>query len=145
MIGVFVGFSRIFLLGILIFKGLTARRLYKAFGVKGLTKFGKCYHPHADGQGNEQCCVRTSKCSERIDELLHERKWRYCQGKISDATKHQNALCESPYRAFSSRSGELCCSWRVEIYVVCLKSSVNGTRKQTKQKIQTNQLYWPSK
>jgi hypothetical protein len=33
---VFVGFSRIFLLGILIFKGLTARRLYKSFGVKGL-------------------------------------------------------------------------------------------------------------
>jgi hypothetical protein len=37
MIGVFVGFSRIFLLGILIFKGLTARRLYKSFSVKGLT------------------------------------------------------------------------------------------------------------
>jgi hypothetical protein len=37
MIGVFVGFSRIFLLGILIFQGLTARRLYKSFGVKGLT------------------------------------------------------------------------------------------------------------
>jgi hypothetical protein len=33
---VFVGFSRIFLLGILIFKGLTAQRLYKSFGVKGL-------------------------------------------------------------------------------------------------------------
>jgi hypothetical protein len=29
-------FSRIFLLGILIFEGLTARRLYKSFGVKGL-------------------------------------------------------------------------------------------------------------
>jgi hypothetical protein len=25
-----------------------------------------------------------------------------------------------------------------DMYVVCLKSSVNGTRKQTKQKIQTN-------
>jgi hypothetical protein len=36
MIGVFVGFSWIFLLGILIFKGFTARRLYKSFGVKGL-------------------------------------------------------------------------------------------------------------
>jgi hypothetical protein len=33
---VLVGFSRIFLLGILIFKGLTARRLYKSFSVKGL-------------------------------------------------------------------------------------------------------------
>jgi hypothetical protein len=31
-------FSRIFLLGILIFKGLTARRLYKSFGVKGLMR-----------------------------------------------------------------------------------------------------------
>jgi hypothetical protein len=33
--GNFVGFSRLFLLGVLIFKGLTARRLYKSFGVKG--------------------------------------------------------------------------------------------------------------
>jgi hypothetical protein len=32
----FVGFSRIFLLEILIFKGLPARRLYKSFGIKGL-------------------------------------------------------------------------------------------------------------
>jgi hypothetical protein len=31
-----VGFSRIFLLWILMFKGLTARRLYKSFCVKGL-------------------------------------------------------------------------------------------------------------
>jgi hypothetical protein len=38
MNSVFVGFSRIFLLGILIYKGLTARRLYKSFGVKGLKK-----------------------------------------------------------------------------------------------------------
>jgi hypothetical protein len=38
--GVFVGFSRIFL-GILIFKGLTGRRLYKSFGVKGLTYDGR--------------------------------------------------------------------------------------------------------
>jgi hypothetical protein len=29
-------FSRILLLGILIFKGLTAQHLYKSFGVKGL-------------------------------------------------------------------------------------------------------------
>jgi hypothetical protein len=35
-IGVFVCLSRIFLLVILIFKGLTTRRLYKLFGVKGL-------------------------------------------------------------------------------------------------------------
>jgi hypothetical protein len=40
MIGVFVGFSCIFVLGILIFKGLTARRLYKSFGVKGLKSLG---------------------------------------------------------------------------------------------------------
>jgi hypothetical protein len=32
----FVAFSRIFLLVILIFKRITARRLYKSFGVKGL-------------------------------------------------------------------------------------------------------------
>jgi hypothetical protein len=41
---VFVGFSRIFLLGILIFKGLTAQRLYKSFGVKELTYNAEFYH-----------------------------------------------------------------------------------------------------
>jgi hypothetical protein len=35
MVGAFVGFSRIFLLGILIFKGLTARRLRKCSALKG--------------------------------------------------------------------------------------------------------------
>jgi hypothetical protein len=39
MVGAFVGFSRIFLLGILIFKGFNARRLYKSFGAKGLMVF----------------------------------------------------------------------------------------------------------
>jgi hypothetical protein len=34
----FVGFLRILLLRILIFKGLTPRRLYKSFDVKGLNK-----------------------------------------------------------------------------------------------------------
>jgi hypothetical protein len=34
--------AEIFLLGILIFKGLTVRRIYKSFGVKGL-KFGGYY------------------------------------------------------------------------------------------------------
>jgi hypothetical protein len=34
--GVYVGFSSIFLLGTLNFEGLTARRLCKSFGVKGL-------------------------------------------------------------------------------------------------------------
>jgi hypothetical protein len=38
VIGVFVGFSRILLLEVLIFKGLTALRLYKSFGVKGLIR-----------------------------------------------------------------------------------------------------------
>jgi hypothetical protein len=37
MIVAFVGFSLIFLLGFLIFKGLTAPHLYKSFGVKGLS------------------------------------------------------------------------------------------------------------
>jgi hypothetical protein len=34
----FVGFSCLFLLVILIFKGLTARRLYKSFDDKGLIR-----------------------------------------------------------------------------------------------------------
>jgi hypothetical protein len=37
----FVGFLHIFLLTILIFKGLTPQRLYKTFGIKGLRL--KCY------------------------------------------------------------------------------------------------------
>jgi hypothetical protein len=39
---VFVGFSRTFLLGILIFKGLTVRRLYKSFGFNGLVNVLRC-------------------------------------------------------------------------------------------------------
>jgi hypothetical protein len=35
-VGYLLVFARIFLLMILIFKGLTAQRLYKSFGVKGL-------------------------------------------------------------------------------------------------------------
>jgi hypothetical protein len=38
MIVTFVGFSLIFLIVVLILKGLTARRLYKSFGFKGLIK-----------------------------------------------------------------------------------------------------------
>jgi hypothetical protein len=34
--GVFVGFSHMFLLGILIFKGLTVWRFYKSSDIKGL-------------------------------------------------------------------------------------------------------------
>jgi hypothetical protein len=39
-------FSRIFLLRILIFKGLTMQRLYKSFGVKGLKLFIIIIAPH---------------------------------------------------------------------------------------------------
>jgi hypothetical protein len=41
----------------------------------------------------------------------------------------------------------LCCALCILIMVVrgVSKRSVNGTRKQTKQKIQTNYLYWTSK
>jgi hypothetical protein len=39
---VVVGFSRIFLLGILIFIGLTARYLYKSIGFKGLSWLRHC-------------------------------------------------------------------------------------------------------
>jgi hypothetical protein len=40
-----VGFSRIFLQGILIFKELTAPRLYKSFGVKGFTFMPSIFSP----------------------------------------------------------------------------------------------------
>jgi hypothetical protein len=39
---------RDFLLGILIFKGLTARRLYTSFGVKGLRLVFVCHHYDLD-------------------------------------------------------------------------------------------------
>jgi hypothetical protein len=57
MICVFVGFSRVFLLGILIFKGLTARRLYKSFGVKGL----KHKYKAACGSQRYMCVTLGSK------------------------------------------------------------------------------------
>jgi hypothetical protein len=53
MIGVFFGFSRIFLLGILILKGLTARRLYMCFGVKGL------FNHSATSKSKEALCQKT--------------------------------------------------------------------------------------
>jgi hypothetical protein len=45
MFGVFVGFSRVFLLGILIFRGLTAPGLYKSFGLKGLVALAHFHTP----------------------------------------------------------------------------------------------------
>jgi hypothetical protein len=36
------------------------------------------------------------------------------------------------------RSLNVLCASKNYLYVVCVKCSVNGTRKQTKQKIQTN-------
>jgi hypothetical protein len=55
-LGVFIGFLRIFLLGILIFKGLTARRTCK-FGVKGLMLYS-CSTVTAEGirqDGKPRC------------------------------------------------------------------------------------------
>jgi hypothetical protein len=43
MIGALIGFSHMFLLGILIFKGLTVRRLYKSFGVKRVNFISTVY------------------------------------------------------------------------------------------------------
>jgi hypothetical protein len=50
----FVDFSRIFLMGILIFKGLTARRLYKSFGLKGLITFYHLIHLNVSPEGINQ-------------------------------------------------------------------------------------------
>jgi hypothetical protein len=68
MIGVFVGFSRIFLLGILIFKGLTARRLYKSFGVKGLYIIeADPFHPSLGSASwsNTRQCRGRAFCSQK--------------------------------------------------------------------------------
>jgi hypothetical protein len=54
-----------FLLGILIFKGLTARRLYKSFGVKGLKRFGCGYLLHVDASlYPRKDCLIFSRVSE---------------------------------------------------------------------------------
>src|SRR5215510_15481422 len=63
-IGVFVGFSLIFLLGILIFKGLTARRLYKPFGVKGL-RFQTC------SSENLIHFYQTTRCHTQKETYIH--------------------------------------------------------------------------
>jgi hypothetical protein len=59
--GVFVSFSRIFLLGILIFKGLIARHLYKLFGIKGLNYQVKTlilYNPLQNFRNNDHICMQ---------------------------------------------------------------------------------------
>jgi hypothetical protein len=58
MTGVFVGFSRIFLLGILIFKRLTARRIYKSFGVNGLKQVAR--NTRADSYTAMKRCLATN-------------------------------------------------------------------------------------
>jgi hypothetical protein len=51
-------FSRIFLLGILIFKGLTALRVYKSFGVKGLTEAAR--FTLTEAAPTSLCCKESS-------------------------------------------------------------------------------------
>jgi hypothetical protein len=65
MIGVFVGFSRIFLLGILIFKGFTARRVYKSFSIKGLSR-NKMFFPFTFAKGAKVGSVtyKTTSCND---------------------------------------------------------------------------------
>jgi hypothetical protein len=51
-------------------------------------------------------------------------------------SRYKNLPCEFP--TLQNRFYALACVGKSLIYVVCLKSSVNGTRKQSKQTIQTN-------
>jgi hypothetical protein len=53
----FVGFSRIFLLGILTFKGLNVQCLYKSFGVKGLKLKVKFTLEHATKSQKRKGCI----------------------------------------------------------------------------------------
>jgi hypothetical protein len=67
---VFVCFSRIFLMGILIFKGLTARRLYKSFGVKVLKK----EHTETGGvQGSDENISSYDRRSKETKLNAHKR------------------------------------------------------------------------
>jgi hypothetical protein len=61
---VFVAFSRIFLLGILMFKRLTARRLYKSFGVKGLNICVSTIFPPPSATA-DMCAVKRPSVADR--------------------------------------------------------------------------------
>jgi hypothetical protein len=69
MISVYVGFSRIFLLGILIFKGLNARRLYKSLRVKGLSALTldtEIKHQNSQARVNKKYIKLTRMTENRI-------------------------------------------------------------------------------
>jgi hypothetical protein len=75
MIGVFVGFSSIFLLGILIFKGLTARRLYKSFGSRGVNMnvyITMCMKPH----GISRLVGRLKTIYQSLQNVSHARTFQ---------------------------------------------------------------------
>jgi hypothetical protein len=95
---VFVGFSGIFLLGISNFKGLTARRLYKMLGVKGLMARKNyvrnfCFPQHRDKRASFVlremffCCPAVSPCTEH---RFHNR--RVIEDKIN--FQENGALCQ---------------------------------------------------
>jgi hypothetical protein len=98
---VFVGFSRIFLLGILIFKGLTARRLYKSFSVKGLIILSFDAEVRAAESVNKQASIK-------INPLLSS-AWK--QGAIVDTLySRQQKLSYSLYSI----------SWTTEVCHWCV-------------------------
>jgi hypothetical protein len=89
-------FSRIFLLGILIFKGLTERRLYKSFGVKGLNSWTVVFVYQCTAlldrvslcslwvySKASQCQCLLGKEPETFLEIWHTSDWwlrRWCSG-----------------------------------------------------------------
>jgi hypothetical protein len=83
MIGVFVGFSCTFLLGILIFKGLTVRRLYKSFGIKGLLSY----------KGREGSDKKMRKRRKKlVDDLKDRRGYSHLKEEALDCTMWRNCF-----------------------------------------------------
>jgi hypothetical protein len=82
---VFVGFSCIFLLRILIIKGLTARRLYKSFGVKGLNQRDSLFIQFIENQGPLH--VSSITCLHYVQQTLRAYNviwlWHDCSEKAT--------------------------------------------------------------
>src|SRR5215510_4463499 len=89
--------TRIFLLGILIFKGLTARRLYISFGFKSLRPL-LLLHIHispSTSSGQRNCASWASQPQKSVTLMLYLATW--CARATSLDTTHPSTIF---YRMF---------------------------------------------
>jgi hypothetical protein len=98
---------RIFLLGIWIFKGLTARRLYKSFGVKGLKQTltqTHCYFQSTVRQSRITLSAHKNKHLVRSKTESYGCKTRWTDSEDGDTTAcHSRKLFHLPFSVLSVR------------------------------------------